>query len=153
VTALRAPRHGRPGRWQSGWGRDYYADDMAARDQANSSTALGREALAYADTLYNLARYLTGSPTRRRGPRPGDVRPSAHIGGVIHARHQLQGVAFPHPPQQIHLPNAFGVGAISSVLQRRCPELILFVTPISPTGKHDTCTLSDVRGLAEWRKF
>ena len=28
-----------------------------------SGTPLGREALAYADTLYNLARYLTGDPT------------------------------------------------------------------------------------------
>jgi RNA polymerase sigma-70 factor, ECF subfamily len=31
--------------------------------QTESGDALGREALAYADTLYNLARYLTGSPS------------------------------------------------------------------------------------------
>jgi len=30
---------------------------------ADSATSLGRDALAYADTLYNLARYLTGSQT------------------------------------------------------------------------------------------
>ena len=36
---------------------------MASRDRSDSPEALGREALAYADTLYNLARYLTGSPT------------------------------------------------------------------------------------------
>ena len=31
--------------------------------RTESGDTLGREALAYADTLYNLARYLTGSPT------------------------------------------------------------------------------------------
>jgi RNA polymerase sigma-70 factor (ECF subfamily) len=31
--------------------------------RGSRAEALGREALAYADTLYNLARYLTGSPT------------------------------------------------------------------------------------------
>jgi RNA polymerase sigma-70 factor (ECF subfamily) len=50
------------GWWRSGLDRDYYADDMGSRDQT-SSAALGQEALAYADTLHNLARYLTGSPT------------------------------------------------------------------------------------------
>src|SRR5213594_1427658 len=34
---------------------------MERRDEGPSS-ALGREALAYADTLFNLARYLTGNP-------------------------------------------------------------------------------------------
>ena len=36
---------------------------MASSRERESAQALGREALAYADTLYNLARYLTGSPT------------------------------------------------------------------------------------------
>jgi RNA polymerase sigma-70 factor (ECF subfamily) len=61
--ALRAPRRGRQRWWRSGRERDYYADDMASRDEASSGETLGQEALAYADTLYNLARYLTGSPT------------------------------------------------------------------------------------------
>ena len=34
-----------------------------ASEQRADAAALGREALAYADTLYNLARYLTRSPT------------------------------------------------------------------------------------------
>ncbi len=34
-----------------------------AGEQRADAAALGREALAYADTLYNLARYLTRSPT------------------------------------------------------------------------------------------
>jgi RNA polymerase sigma-70 factor (ECF subfamily) len=34
-----------------------------AGEQGVDAAALGREALAYADTLYNLARYLTRSPT------------------------------------------------------------------------------------------
>jgi RNA polymerase sigma-70 factor, ECF subfamily len=44
-------------------GCDYDADDMAARNPSGSGETLGREALAYADTLYNLARYLTGDLT------------------------------------------------------------------------------------------
>jgi RNA polymerase sigma-70 factor (ECF subfamily) len=36
---------------------------MWRRGEADSAAALGREALAYADTLYNLARYLTGNQT------------------------------------------------------------------------------------------
>ena len=39
-----------------------YDLDMAGEPWAQVG-ALGREALAYADTLYNLARYLTRSPT------------------------------------------------------------------------------------------
>src|SRR5262249_44237099 len=42
--------------------RAYYGDGMEPRG-ADSATSLGRDALAYADTLYNLARYLTGSQT------------------------------------------------------------------------------------------
>jgi RNA polymerase sigma-70 factor (ECF subfamily) len=36
---------------------------MARGEEPGSRTALGREALAYADTLHNLARYLTGNDT------------------------------------------------------------------------------------------
>lgn len=61
--ALRTPGRGRPRWWRSAGERDYYADDMASSDESTSGETLGREALAYADTLYNLARYLTGSPT------------------------------------------------------------------------------------------
>jgi RNA polymerase sigma-70 factor (ECF subfamily) len=39
-----------------------YDDGMAGWGRADTG-GLGREALAYADTLYNLARYLTHSPT------------------------------------------------------------------------------------------
>ncbi len=43
-------------------GRAYYGDGMDERG-VDSGARLGREALAYADTLYNLARYLTGNQT------------------------------------------------------------------------------------------
>jgi RNA polymerase sigma-70 factor (ECF subfamily) len=36
---------------------------MDPGDQARSAARLGRDALAYADTLHNLARYLTGNQT------------------------------------------------------------------------------------------
>lgn len=39
-----------------------YDHGMAGQERADAA-GLGREALAYADTLYNLARYLTRSPT------------------------------------------------------------------------------------------
>lgn len=48
-------------RWYRSVGREYDGDGMAARGDPESVAALGREALAYADTLYNLARYLTGN--------------------------------------------------------------------------------------------
>lgn len=48
-------------RWQSDLGEAY--DDGMARWGRADAGGLGREALAYADTLYNLARYLTRSPT------------------------------------------------------------------------------------------
>ena len=35
---------------------------MGRRDDGTATARLGREALAYADTLHNLARYLTGNP-------------------------------------------------------------------------------------------
>lgn len=38
-------------------------DDGVGRQQGADTEILGREALAYADTLYNLARYLTRNPT------------------------------------------------------------------------------------------
>jgi RNA polymerase sigma-70 factor (ECF subfamily) len=41
--------------------REYPGDDME-HGGGGSEAALGREALAYADTLYNLARYLTRNP-------------------------------------------------------------------------------------------
>ena len=48
-------------RWQSDVSGAYDLG-MARRERADAG-GLGREALAYADTLYNLARYLTRSPT------------------------------------------------------------------------------------------
>jgi len=46
----------------SGRGKEY-SDDSMERGGESSRAALGREALAYADTLYNLARYLAGNQT------------------------------------------------------------------------------------------
>ncbi len=40
----------------------YYGDGMGRHDERETAAALGRDALAYADTLYSLARYLTGNP-------------------------------------------------------------------------------------------
>jgi RNA polymerase sigma-70 factor, ECF subfamily len=40
----------------------YYGDGMERHDERETAAALGRDALAYADTLYSLARYLTGNP-------------------------------------------------------------------------------------------
>jgi RNA polymerase sigma-70 factor, ECF subfamily len=48
-------------RWRSDVGEAY--DHGMARWGRADAGGLGREALAYADTLYNLARYLTRSPT------------------------------------------------------------------------------------------
>lgn len=48
-------------RWRGDLGEAY--DDGMARWGRADVGGLGREALAYADTLYNLARYLTRSPT------------------------------------------------------------------------------------------
>src|SRR5262245_41397204 len=39
-----------------------YSGTMVAGSGADPGAVLGREALAYADTLHNLARYLTGNP-------------------------------------------------------------------------------------------
>ena len=41
--------------------KEYYGPGMEGREEGQAFT-LGREALAYADTLFNLARYLTGNP-------------------------------------------------------------------------------------------
>jgi RNA polymerase sigma-70 factor (ECF subfamily) len=46
--------------WPRGAGKEYYEAGMDRASQGHAST-LGREALAYADTLFNLARYLTGN--------------------------------------------------------------------------------------------
>ncbi len=52
--------------YQSPWPprtrKEYHGDGME-RGGEGSGAAIGREALAYADTLFNLARYLTGNPT------------------------------------------------------------------------------------------
>ena len=50
---------------QSRTGKAYYARDGAGMDASGEAGdgGIGRDALAYADTLYNLARYLTGNPS------------------------------------------------------------------------------------------
>jgi RNA polymerase sigma-70 factor (ECF subfamily) len=48
--------------WRSGEESEYDVDEMAFGEPSDPGATLGQEALAYADTLYNLARYLTGSP-------------------------------------------------------------------------------------------
>jgi RNA polymerase sigma-70 factor (ECF subfamily) len=61
-----AQREERTGRAETQWlpGRPerYYGDGMGRHDERENAAALGRDALAYADTLYSLARYLTGNP-------------------------------------------------------------------------------------------
>lgn len=42
--------------------RESHADDLADQDRSNAQAGLGLQALAYADTLYNSACYLTRSP-------------------------------------------------------------------------------------------
>lgn len=46
--------------WPRGAGKEYHETGMDRASESHAST-LGREALAYADTLFNLARYLTGN--------------------------------------------------------------------------------------------
>src|SRR6266542_1667193 len=48
--------------WRPGRPERYYGDGMERHDERETAAALGRDALAYADTLYSLARYLTGNP-------------------------------------------------------------------------------------------
>jgi RNA polymerase sigma-70 factor, ECF subfamily len=45
------------------WEGDCYSGRMTGGAGPSAASALGQEALAYADTLHNLARYLTGSAT------------------------------------------------------------------------------------------
>ena len=45
----------------SGARQDCYSEAMAAGSGADAGAVLGREALAYVDSLHNLARYLTGN--------------------------------------------------------------------------------------------
>ena len=44
-------------------GNGYYRDGMAQEAEPTGTSPLPREALAYADSLHNLARYLTGDAT------------------------------------------------------------------------------------------
>lgn len=46
--------------WPRSAGKEYHEPRMDRASEGHAST-LGREALAYADTLFNLARYLTGN--------------------------------------------------------------------------------------------
>jgi RNA polymerase sigma factor (sigma-70 family) len=60
VTRITWPGQARSRRWSQFTARCYGADAMG-QQSAEDGPSLGHEALAYADTLYNLARYLTGN--------------------------------------------------------------------------------------------
>ena len=60
VTRITWPGQARSRRWSQFTARSYGADAMG-QQSAEDGPSLGHEALAYADTLYNLARYLTGN--------------------------------------------------------------------------------------------
>ena len=60
VKGITWPGQGRSRQWSRFTARSYGAEAMGQRS-AEDGPSLGHEALAYADTLYNLARYLTGN--------------------------------------------------------------------------------------------
>ena len=60
VTRITWAGQARSRRWSQFTAR-WYGADAIGQQRAEDGPSLGHEALAYADTLYNLARYLTGN--------------------------------------------------------------------------------------------
>jgi hypothetical protein len=102
VTRITWPGQARSRRWSQFTARCYGADAMG-QQSAEDGPSLGHEALAYADTLYNLARYLTGNVADAEDlVQETYARAIQATDGSVHTRKQPQGVAVPNLEEYIH---------------------------------------------------